>query len=197
MKFVATLTLAALAAAILVGRSVSAADKGGGPKVGDKAPAFEAQDDQGNAWKSSDHVGKKILVVYFYPADLTGGCTKQACGFRDDMKKLTDKGVEVVGISGDSVKNHQVFKKVHTLNFTLLADEEGAVAKKFGVPFGGGGTFKTKDAEGNPVQLKRGVTIQRWTFVIDKNGKIAYKNPKVSPANDSKQILDVIGKLEK
>src|SRR5262245_35515516 len=73
-------------------------------KVGDPAPTFEATDDQGKPWKSSDHVGKKVLVIYFYPADLTGGCTKQACGFRDDMQKLTDKGVEVVGISGDSVK---------------------------------------------------------------------------------------------
>src|SRR5581483_1290619 len=102
-------------------------------------------------WKSSDHVGKKILVVYFYPADLTSGCTKQACGFRDDMKKLTEKGVEVVGVSGDSVKNHQIFKKVHDLNFTLLADEDGSIAKKFGVPVGKGGTAKVKDEKGNPL----------------------------------------------
>ena len=64
-------------------------------KVGDPAPTFEATDDQGKTFKSSDVVGKKVLVVYFYPADLTGGCTKQACGFRDDMSKLADKGVEV------------------------------------------------------------------------------------------------------
>ena len=68
-------------------------------KVGDNAPVFESVDDQGKPWKSVDHVGKKILVVYFYPADLTGGCTKQACAFRDDHEKLTAKGVEVVGVS--------------------------------------------------------------------------------------------------
>src|SRR5437762_10780768 len=79
----------------------------GGVKVGDKAPEFEAQDEQGKTWKSKDHVGKKIVVVYFYPADFTGGCTKQACGFRDDLGKLADKGVEVVGISGDTVKTHE------------------------------------------------------------------------------------------
>jgi peroxiredoxin Q/BCP len=163
-------------------------------KVGDAAPAFESTDDQGKTWKSTDHVGKKVLVIYFYPADMTGGCTRQACGFRDDMKKLADKGVEVVGVSGDSVKNHQIFKKFHNLNFTLLADEEGAVAKKFGVPVGKGGTFPTKDAEGNPVTLKRGVTIQRWTFVIGKDGKVLYKNTKVSAPNDSKQILQLIAK---
>jgi thioredoxin-dependent peroxiredoxin len=168
--------------------------KGGEVKIGDPAPAFQATDDQGNTWKSSDHVGKKILVVYFYPADLTGGCTKQACSYRDDMSKLTEKGVEVVGISGDSAKNHEVFKKVEKLNFTLLADEDGAVAKKFGIPVGKGGAFDTKDAEGNPVKLTRGVTIPRWTFVINKDGKVIYKNVKVNPTQDSKQILEVIEK---
>jgi peroxiredoxin Q/BCP len=166
-------------------------------KVGDKAPDFTSTDDKGKEWKSSDHVGKKIMVIYFYPADLTGGCTKQACGFRDDMKKLADKGVEVVGVSGDSASNHQLFKKVHKLNFTLLADEDGSVAKKFGVPVGKGGTFKTKDLDGNPVTLKRGVTIQRWTFVIGKDGKIAFKNSKVKAAEDSKKILDVVQDLNK
>jgi peroxiredoxin Q/BCP len=193
------LAVAALGAALLAGGALlraKDADKVN-LKVGDKAPTFEASDDQGNTWKSSDHVGKKVVVIYFYPADLTGGCTKQACGFRDDMKKLADKGVEVVGVSGDSVKNHQIFKKVHKLNFTLLADETGAVAKKFGVPFGKGGTFNTKDDEGNPVTLKRGVTIQRWTFVIDKSGKIAAKNTKVNATKDSKAILEVVEKLEK
>jgi peroxiredoxin Q/BCP len=163
-------------------------------KVGDPAPVFESTDDQGSAWKSADHVGKKILVVYFYPADLTGGCTKQACSYRDDMSKLTEKGVEVVGISGDSAKNHEVFKKVHKLNFTLLADEDGSVAKKFGVAVGKGGDFPTKDADGNPIVLKRGVTAQRWTFVINKDGKIIYKNTKVNPTQDSKQIMELIEK---
>src|SRR5437868_5926308 len=95
-------------------------------KVGDPAPTFEAKDDHGKTWKSSDHVGKKVVVIYFYPADLTGGCTKQACAFRDDMRQLAEQGVEVVGVSGDSVENHQIFKKVKNLNFTLLADEDGS-----------------------------------------------------------------------
>jgi peroxiredoxin Q/BCP len=173
------------------------AQKAEGVNAGDPAPAFTSTDDQGKAWKSTDHVGKKILVVYFYPADLTGGCTKQACSFRDDMEKLTGKDVEVVGVSGDSVQNHQVFKKVHKLNFTLLADEDGAVAKKFGVPLGKGGEFKTKDAAGNDVVLKRGVTAKRWTFVIGKDGKVLYKNTNVNPAEDSKQILALIAKEAK
>lgn len=165
--------------------------------VGDKAPSFQATDDQGNTWKSEDHVGKKTLVVYFYPADMTGGCTKQACTYRDDMEKLADKGVEVVGVSGDSAKNHEVFKKVHKLNFTLLADENGDVAKKFGVPVGKGGNFKTKDEEGKSVTLTRGVTEQRWTFVIGKDGTVIYKNTKVKPAEDSKAILELVQKQGK
>jgi peroxiredoxin Q/BCP len=166
-------------------------------KVGDKAPAFDAKDDQGKDWKSSDHIGKNVIVVYFYPADMTGGCTKQACGFRDDMKKLADKGVEVVGVSGDSVKNHQVFKKAKNLEFTLLADEQGALAKKFGVPMDKGGDFPTKDADGKDVVLTRGVTIKRWTFVIGKDGTILHKDTNVNAEQDSKRILEMVEKLEK
>jgi peroxiredoxin Q/BCP len=198
MKAVTPTLLAVLMACLgMIHTSRSVADddsKAANLKVGDSAPVFEATDDQGNAWKSADHIGKKILVVYFYPADLTGGCTKQACNYRDDMKKLTDKGVEVVGISGDSAKNHEVFKKVEKLNFTLLADENGAVATKFGVPIKKGGDFSTKDADGKAIVLTRGVTANRWTFVISKDGKIIYKNTMVNPTQDSKQILELLEK---
>src|SRR5271168_3386075 len=96
------LTLLALTAGLMIGSYGTAA----APKVGDAAPAFESKSDDGKAWKSEDHVGKQVVVIYFYPADFTGGCTKQACAYRDDFKKFTDKGVEVVGVSGDSVQGH-------------------------------------------------------------------------------------------
>src|SRR2546421_6451350 len=115
LKRLALATAALSACALVIGTLFAAEEKV--VKVGDPAPTFEATDDQGQTWKSSDHVGKKILVVYFYPADMTGGCTKQACGFRDDMQKLAGEGVEVVGISGDTVENHKVFKEFHKLNF--------------------------------------------------------------------------------
>ena len=165
-------------------------------EVGDAAPKFDAKSDSGETWKSGDHIGKKIVVVYFYPADLTGGCTKQACGFRDDMKTLADKGVEVIGVSGDSVQNHQLFKKVHNLNFTLLADEDGSIAKQFGVPVGPGGTFKYKGEDGKEQSLVRGVTAKRWTFVIGKDGKIALKNDKVNAPADSQAVIDAVAKLQ-
>jgi peroxiredoxin Q/BCP len=165
-------------------------------KVGDAAPAFEAKDDAGKDWKSADHVGKKIVVVYFYPASFTGGCTKQACGFRDDMKAFTEKDVEVIGVSGDSVANQEAFKKFHNLNFTLLADEKGQVGKAFGVPT----TVESKVAkvkvDGAEKEFTRGATIQRWTFIIDKAGKIAFKNSNVKAAEDSKAVMEALQKIQ-
>jgi len=199
MRIVGIVALVALVGIVWMGggKAVQAADDKVELNIGDPAPTFESTDDEGKPWKSTDHVGKKVVVVYFYPADLTGGCTKQACGFRDNMKALTDKGVEVVGVSGDSAKNHQVFKKVQMLNFTLLADEDGAVAKKFGVPLNKGGDFKTKDADGQDIVLTTKVRAARWTFVIDKDGKIVHKNTKVNAPEDSKEILAVVEKLAK
>jgi peroxiredoxin Q/BCP len=163
--------------------------------VGDPAPSFTCTDDTGKSWNSGEHFGRKITVVYFYPAALTGGCTKQACGFRDDMKSLTERGVEVVGVSGDEVPGLQLFKQVHDLNFTLLADTDGSVAQKFGVPLRPGGAI-TQTVDGKEHVLKRGVTAARWTFVVDKSGKIAVKNSQVNAAEDSKAILALVEKLD-
>jgi len=180
----------ALSSAVLMG--AAPADL----KVGDPAPSFEAKDDTGAVWKSSDHVGKKIIVVYFYPADFTGGCTKQACGFRDDMSKLSARDVEVVGVSGDSVQTHAAFKKHHELNFALLADGDGKVAEKFGVPVTLGEKTAKANVDGKDQSFVRTATINRWTFVIDKDGKIAAKNTTVKAAEDSKAILELIEKLK-
>ncbi len=165
-------------------------------KTGDKAPSFTVKDDQGKDWKSDEHFGKKIVVVYFYPADMTGGCTKQACGFRDDLSKLTAEGVEVVGVSGDSVRNHQLFKKAHNLNFALLADEKGEVAQKFGVPYTEGEKTVEAEIDGKKELLVRTVTAKRWTFVVGKDGKIAMKNETVNAAEDSKAIAEFVKKLK-
>jgi thioredoxin-dependent peroxiredoxin len=172
--------------------------------VGDKAPVFEARTDAGKKWKSSETIGKKYLVVYFYPADFTTGCTRQAEVWRDNMNAVTAKGVEVVGVSGDSVKNHALFKKAWKLNFTLLADPEALIAKKFGVPARRGGKVRPRgpdrkpitDGNGKPLVLEREATFARWTFVVGKDGKIVYKNTRVRPAQDSKQVLEFIEKLK-
>lgn len=163
--------------------------------VGDPAPTFEVQDDQGQTWKSSEHFGKKIVVIYFYPADMTGGCTAQACSFRDNMGELADKDVEVVGVSGDTVKNHQLFKKTHGLNFALLADVDGKVADAFGVPKTVGEKTVKAEIDGITHELTRNVTTQRWTFIIDRQGKIAYRDPSVNARQDSQKVLAALAGL--
>ncbi len=166
-------------------------------KVGDVAPTFQLRDHADKAWSSSDRVGKKWVVIYFYPGDFTPGCIRQADAFRDAMTKLAESGVEVVGISGDSAATHDLFRKARKLNFTLLADPKGAAAKQFGVPFGPGATVKAKDADGKMIEFKREGTAARWTFVVGKDGKIAYKNIKVLPAEDAKKIAEFIAEADK
>ena len=166
-------------------------------QVGDTAPTFQSKDDQGLTWKSSDHLGKKYIVVYFYPGDFTPGCTAQAKKFQENMNKLYDQGAEVVGISGDSAKTHSLFKDTYKLTFTLAADEKGDLAKKFGVPVSAGATVKTRLPDKTLLEFKREVTDARWTFIIGLDGKIAYKNTKVNAAEDSKQVEAFLKNLEK
>jgi len=160
-------------------------------KKGDKAPLFKTVDDAGEVWRLKDHIGKKIVVLYFYPAAMTGGCTAQACAYRDDKNMLSALGVEVVGISGDETKNLLWFKEAHNLNFTLLADVKGKIASKYGVPVKEGGVI-TRTVNDKEVSLERGVTEMRWTFIIDLDGKIANVDEEVDAANDSKKVIDVI-----
>ncbi|MCA9059156.1 MAG: peroxiredoxin [Planctomycetaceae bacterium] len=162
--------------------------------VGDKAPAFEGVDQDGKQWKSAEHVGRdRYVVVYFYPADMTGGCTKQACGFRDQKARLTEAGVDVIGISGDSAENHALFRKVHDLNFTLLADQKGQIAQAFGVPLRDGSSI-VRSVDGVEKTLTRGVTASRWTFIIGPDGKVIYKDTQPNAEKDSERVLAAIEK---
>lgn len=163
-------------------------------KEGDAAPAFEAKTATGETWRSEDHVGKSCIVVYFYPADLTNGCTKQACGFRDGMKELEENGIQVIGISGDSAKNHELFTRVHSLNFPLLADEDGRIAKSFGVPVREGATI-VRMVDGVEQTLSRGITASRWTFIIGKDGRIVHKDTAVEAAEDCRNVLKIVRRL--
>ncbi|MBG7630054.1 MAG: peroxiredoxin [Bacteroidetes bacterium] len=157
---------------------------------GDKVDKFSALDDQGNTWKSSD-VTSDFLVVYFYPAAMTGGCTKQACAYRDDKASFDKMSISVIGVSGDEVKNLQYFKEAYQLNFPLLSDNEGAISKIFGIPTKNGGEI-TREIGGQDLLLIRGITTPRWTFVLDKNRTIIYKNAEVNAAEDSKKVKAVI-----
>jgi len=172
-------------------------------QIGAIAPTIYGIDDRGDCWASSDYIGKQYLVVFFYPADFTTGCVKQAETFRDKMNQLNEQGIKVVGISGDSISTHELFKKSWNLNYTLLADDAGHTAVKFGVPVKSGGTAmpvgpdrkRLLNEKGEPFRIERNVTFARWTFIIGKDGKILYKNTHVQPANDSLQVSEFIEKL--
>ena len=189
MKTINYFTMLTVAALVMAGLNLNAQ-----VKVGDKAPLFKAVDDQGEVWRLSDHIGKKIIVLYFYPAAMTSGCTAQACAYRDDKNMLSALGAEVVGISGDKVENLALFKSQHNLNFPLLDDSKGKIAGKYGVPVKEGGVIN-KTVDGRNVVLERGVTEKRWTFIIGLDGKIAYIDQNVDAANDSKKVIEAIKKL--
>ena len=161
--------------------------------VGDPAPEFEAMTDEGEMWRSSDHEGG-LLVVFFFPAAMTGGCTAQACSFRDNRSELVDMGAEVVGISGDQIRNLQIFRGTNNLNFPLLSDADGSIARSFGVPVRDGGTI-TREVDGEQVELTRTVTTSRWTFIIDEEGKIAYVDTEVDAAVDSEAVLAALREM--
>ncbi len=156
--------------------------------VGDRAPLFQAKDDRGEDFNSQIILNDRNLVVYFYPAAMTGGCTAQACAFRDDLAEFEKLNTMVVGVSGDSVQNLAWFKQANNLNFPLLADPDGRIATSFGVPTKAGGDIM-RTVDDQEVKLVRGVTASRWTFVIDKNGKIVYKDMDVDAAQDSDKVL--------
>jgi thioredoxin-dependent peroxiredoxin len=178
------------AIALIIFFSFKVSDKQG-LSVGDKAPSFKALADDGSTWDIQNIIGEKIIVVYFYPAAMTGGCTKQACSYRDYREDLLSAGVEVVGVSGDKVQNLKLFKQAENLNFTLLSDEKGDIAKAFGVPVGDGATIK-RTVGGTEHELVREVTTRRWTFIVGKNGKIIYKNDSVKAENDAEEVLNFI-----
>ena len=182
----ALLTLVALATPIAAQENVL--------NVGDRAPVFQAPADDGTLWRSADHVGRDIVVVYFYPAAMTGGCTAQACAFRDNRSQLEELGATVVGVSGDRVENLRVFKGQNRLNFPLLSDPNGVVMRAFGVPTRAGATI-TREIEGEQIELTRDVTAARWTFIIGRDGRVLHKETEVDPEGDSNAVIEAIRRI--
>ena len=152
-----------------------------GLKVGDKLPVFKAKDADGNDFDSFKFVGKKPLVIYFYPKDNTPGCTAEACSFRDQFEDFKDLGAEIIGISSDSVVSHQKFAKQYRLPFILLSDEDKKIRNLFGVPTG---LF--------------GLLPGRVTYVVDKNGiiKLIFNSSLMATKHISK-ALEIIKELAK
>jgi len=168
----------ALVAGVFAGMSAFAADAPSMPKIGDKAPLVEGKDQDGKAWKLSDEVGKKIVLLYFYPKDDTPGCTKEACGFRDSIEALKQDNVEVVGVSFDSGESHQKFISKYNLNFPLLADSDGKIADAYGVRMNGRSMAR------------------RVSFLIGLDGKIAHVTDSPSAEKHLAEMKEAAAKLK-
>jgi thioredoxin-dependent peroxiredoxin len=149
-------------------------------KSGDKAPPFELSDESGKAVSLADFKGKKV-VLYFYPKDNTGGCTKEACIFRDGLARLGEAGAPIVlGVSADSVESHRKFKEKQQLNFPLLSDPVRKVLEAYGV-------WKEKTMYG-----RKFMGIVRSTFLIDEKGKIIRVFSKVKVDGHLEEILKAL-----
>ena len=145
-------------------------------KIGDKAPLFTLPDKDGKPVSLADFLGKKV-VLYFYPKDNTPGCTRQACAFGAAYAQFRAKGVEVIGVSKDSVASHQKFAEKYERPFVLLSDPKLEAIEPFGV-------WQEKKMCG-----KVGMGVVRTTFLIDENGVIAKVMPKVKPDTNAQEIL--------
>ncbi|HHY57823.1 MAG TPA: thioredoxin-dependent thiol peroxidase [Chloroflexi bacterium] len=145
-------------------------------EVGAMAPEFTAVTDSGATVSLRDFRGKRV-VLYFYPKDDTPGCTTQACGFRDNYPVIEEKNAVVLGVSPDSAKSHQKFKTKFNLPFTLLVDEDHAIAEAYGV-------WVEKSMYG-----KKYMGIERSHFVIDEEGRIVEAKVKVKPEESVSSAL--------
>jgi thioredoxin-dependent peroxiredoxin len=148
-------------------------------KAGDRAPNFELTATDGSTLSLNSLRGKKI-ILYFYPRDNTPGCTKEACSFNEHLPELRKKGVEVIGVSADSQASHEKFAKKYGLSFLLLSDEKKDMMKSYGV-------WKLKSFMG-----KEYMGIERTTFIIDEEGRIAHVFPKVKVNGHTEEILEYL-----
>lgn len=173
-------------------------------QVGDLVPQFCCLDDNGKIWNSHDHIGQRVVVFYFYRSDFSFCCTLQAQGYRDSLNDFQGLEAEVVGVSGDTTDAHRLFKSTHRLNFPLLSDSEGAIARQFGVPLRIGGASVVKDAhgtevigkDGHSITIPRNFTSERWTFIVGKDGRVVYRETTISPVKDSQEVLEFICNLD-
>jgi peroxiredoxin Q/BCP len=149
------------------------------PQVGDVAPPFEGQDQDGKTVKLADYTGKQNVLLYFYPKDVTGGCTKEACGFRDRLGDLQTNNVAVIGVSYDSADSHKKFATEYNLNFPLIADTEGKIIAAYDV--------KMPDKN----------LSKRVSFLIGTDGKIIHVTNASAAQVHFDEMKDAIAGLKK
>jgi peroxiredoxin Q/BCP len=152
-------------------------------EAGINAPAFSQPDQHGKVHQLSDYKGKWV-ILYFYPRDMTPGCTVEACNFRDDFPAFGNLDAIILGVSKDSVTRHKKFAEKYELPFTLLSDEDGSMCEAYGV-------WKEKSLYG-----KLFMGINRSTFLIDPSGKIARVYPKVKVKEHAAELLQALNELK-
>lgn len=145
-------------------------------KAGDKAPDFKLPDDKGKTISLKDFRGKKV-ILYFYPKDMTSGCTAEACDFRDNINAFKKKNVVIIGVSPDSIDSHKKFKEKYSLPFILLSDESKKVLESYGV-------WQEKSMYG-----RKYMGVVRSTFIIDEKGKIEKIYEKVKVPGHVEDLL--------
>jgi peroxiredoxin Q/BCP len=147
-------------------------------KVGDRAPDFTIKNQRGEPISLKEYLGKKAVVLYFYPKDNSPGCTKEACRFRDSYEDFKDAGAEVIGVSSQSVESHSIFSTSFNLPFSLLSDEDGRVRSLFGV------------------QSSLGLIPGRVTYVIDKEGIVRHVfSSQLDPERHVEEALQILKSL--
>jgi thioredoxin-dependent peroxiredoxin len=151
------------------------------PVIGKPAPDFTLPSSSGESVSLKSYKNKKTVVLYFYPKNDTPGCTKEACGFRDLTAEFEKVGAVILGVSNDPVDSHVKFREKFKLPFELLADEDAAVSKAFGV-------YKQKNLYG-----KKYMGIERTTFIIDRTGRIAQIYPKAKVDGHVADVLAFLG----
>ncbi|MBM3137600.1 MAG: thioredoxin-dependent thiol peroxidase [Chloroflexi bacterium] len=151
-------------------------------RTNSKAPEFILKNHDGDFVRLSDFLGKP-LIIYFYPQDDTPGCTTEACNFRDDYNAFINLGVDILGISPDSVDSHKEFRDKYHLPFTLLSDPDHQIAIAYGV-------WGMKEKEGRVYE-----GIYRTTFILDRKGEITKIFEGVDPASHSQEVLNEVKKI--
>ncbi len=147
--------------------------------IGDNIPEFEVLDQDGKPFTNKDILGKKA-IIFFYPKDMTPGCTAEACNLRDNYQELQKRGYEIYGVSPDSPQRHQKFIAKYDFPYTLLSDESKAMLKSFGV--WGEKKFMGRTYDG----------VHRTTFIIDEKGTITGRIDKVKTKDHAAQLLEII-----
>jgi len=147
-------------------------------KIGDPAPDFTLPNQYGEMVRLRDIIGKKIIVLYFYPRDFSTGCTAEACAFRDKYAVFKDAGAEVIGVSSQSVDSHEKFASANTLPFILLSDEDGKARKLYGAS----SVF--------------GLIAGRVTYIIDKEGVVRHVfSSQLNPTKHIEEALRIVKEI--